>query len=77
MNNKLNEVIQWVGALGIIGGHLLNSMGPEYYPWNIVSFFAGTCAFTWWCLRVANKPQLAVNIVALVLGIIGLIRAFG
>jgi hypothetical protein len=75
--NKINETIQWLGALGIIGGHLLNSMGPEYYPWNIVSFFTGTCLFMVWCIRVGNKPQLAVNVVAFLLGVIGLIRAFG
>ena len=74
---KLNEVLQWVGAVFIIAGHTLNSIGPSAYPWNIVAFFLGTCAFLAWTVRVANKPQMAVNVVALALGLVGLYNAFG
>ena len=74
---KTNEVLQWVGAVFIIAGHTLNSVGPGAYPWNIVAFFLGTCAFLAWTIRVANKPQMAVNVVALALGLVGLYNAFG
>ena len=77
MKIHANEVIQWVGAVFIIAGHSLNAVGPAVYPWNIVTFFAGTVSFLIWTLRVRNRPQMLVNVVALVIGATGLIRAFG
>ena len=77
MKIHVNEVIQWVGAVFIIAGHSLNAVGPAAYPWNIVTFFAGPVAFLIWTLRVRNRPQMLVNVVALGIGATGLIRAFG
>ena len=77
MKIHIDEVIQWVGAVFIIAGHSLNAVGPAVYPWNIVTFFAGTVSFLIWTLRVRNRPQMLVNVVALIIGTTGLIRAFG
>ena len=77
MNLKINEILQWSGAVFIIAGHALNAVGPEAYPYNILAFFAGTVLFMAWAVRVANRPQLAVNIVALCIGISGLVKALG
>ena len=79
MNMKLdtNEILQWAGAVFIIAGHSLNAVGPEAYPYNILAFFIGTILFFAWTVRVANKPQMAVNLVALALGLTGLVKAFG
>ena len=74
---KLNDTIQWTGATAIIAMHVLNAMGPEAYPWNIVAAFVGTVAFLAWTVRVRNVPQFTVNIVALGIGFVGLYRAFG
>ena len=71
----LNNVLQWVGALFIITGHLLNAFAVD--GWNIAAFFIGTVAFLAWSLRVANKPQTVVNVVAITTCGLGLIRAFG
>jgi hypothetical protein len=71
-----DETIQWIGAVFIIAGHSLNAVGPAAYPWNIVTFFAGTISFLIWCLRVHNRPQMLVNVVALAIGATGLIHAF-
>ena len=76
MKIHVNEAIQWVGAVFIIAGHSLNAVGPAAYPWNIVTFFCGTVAFLIWTLRVCNRPQMLVNVVALGIGATGLIRAF-
>jgi hypothetical protein len=73
---NINETLQWIGAACIIAGHSANAIGPQGYPWNIVAFFLGTIAFLIWTLRVANKPQMLVNIVALFLGGLGLFNAF-
>ena len=77
MKQNLNEALQWAGAVFIIAGHALNAVGPVAYPWNILAFFAGTVFFMWWSIRVANKPQLLVNLVAISISAMGLIRAFG
>jgi hypothetical protein len=74
---KLNDIIQWVGAVFIIGGHSLNAIGPRVYPYNIMVFMVGTCLFLTWSIRVANKPQLLVNLIALGIGLSGLYNAFG
>lgn len=73
---KFNEVLQWIGAVAIIAGHVLNALGPEAYPWNIVAFTVGTVLFLAWTIRVANKPQMLVNVVALALGVVGLFKAW-
>ena len=77
MNLKTNDILQWTGAVFIIAGHSLNAVGPAAYPYNILAFFVGTILFMAWSIRVANKPQLLVNIVALAIGLTGLVKAFG
>jgi hypothetical protein len=72
-----DEILQWVGAVAIIAGHVLNAIGPSVYPYNILVFAVGTVAFLIWALRVANKPQAVVNVVSLTIGIVGLIKSFG
>jgi hypothetical protein len=76
MFNK-NEVLQWVGAVAIIAGHVLNAIGPRVYPYKIIAFAVGTVAFLIWAVRVANKPQAVVNVVSLAIGIVGLYKALG
>jgi hypothetical protein len=73
--NKTNEVLQWSGAVAIIAGHLLNAIGPEAYPYNILTFFVGTILFLAWAVRVKNRPQLMVNLVAIAISTVGLFRA--
>jgi len=77
MKLEIDETLQWAGAVFIIAGHSLNAVGPEVYPWNILAFFIGTILFMAWTIRVANKPQLIVNLVALCIGASGLVKAFG
>lgn len=73
----VNEILQWAGAVFIVAGHGLNAVGPAAYPYNILAFFLGTVLFLAWAFRVVNKPQILVNVVAMGIIILGLIRAFG
>ena len=77
MKLEINDILQWSGAVFIIAGHSLNAVGPSAYPYNILAFFLGTILFMAWSVRVANRPQLMVNIVALSIGASGLYKAFG
>ena len=72
----IDDTLQWIGAIAIIAGHVLNAIGPAVYPYNIAVFAVGTVAFLAWAIRVANKPQAVVNVVALAIGLVGLYNAY-
>lgn len=74
---KFNSIIQWVGAVFIGLGHVLNTLGVEYHNdvWNIASFAVGTVSFLIWTVRVNNRPQMAVNILAIITMAVGLGKA--
>ena len=73
----IDDTLQWTGAIAIIAGHVLNSIGPSMYPYNIVVFAVGTVLFLTWAIRLRNRPQAVVNVVALAIGLVGLYKAFG
>ena len=73
---QIDDALQWTGAVAIIAGHVLNSIGPSMYPWNIATFAVGTVMFLAWAIRVNNKPQMLVNVVAFAIGLVGLVKAF-
>jgi hypothetical protein len=73
----VDEILQWVGAVLIVAGHALNAVGPTVYPYNIAVFALGTVAFLIWAYRVGNKPQMAVNVVSIAIGLVGLYNALG
>jgi hypothetical protein len=77
MKLDINEILQWAGAVFIVAGHSLNAVGPAAYPYNILTFFIGTILFLAWTVRVANKPQMFVNLVSVAIGFTGLVKAFG
>lgn len=54
----------------------MNTLGVEYHHdvLNILAFAIGTSAFLVWTIRVTNKPQMTVNIVALIFMSAGLIK---
>jgi hypothetical protein len=77
MKFDIDEVLQWTGAVLIIAGHTLNAIGPRMYPYNIIVFALGTLAFLAWAVRAKNRPQMAVNLVSIAIGLVGLVTAFG
>ena len=74
MKFNFDETLQWAGAVLIIAGHTLNAIGPSMYPYNIVVFAVGTVAFLTWAVRAGNRPQIAVNLVSIAIGIVGLLK---
>ena len=77
--NKTNELLQWTGAVLIVAGHALNSLGSEYHRdfWNIVSFTLGTTLFLIWAFRAKNKPQTTVNTISIIIMLVGLYKSLG
>jgi hypothetical protein len=73
--NRTNDTLQWAGAVAIILMHVLNALGPDYYPYNIYAAFLGTVLFLAWTVRVRNAPQFTVNVIALGIGLAGIWKA--
>ena len=77
MKLKLNDMLQWAGTVCLLTMYVLMSFFPNLHPWNIVAGVLGGVCYLTWCLRVANKPQMIVNAVAIAIGLAGLFRAWG
>ena len=76
MHLRLNDVLQWTGSVCLLTMYVIMSFLPNLHPWNIVAGVAGGSCFLTWCMRVGNRPQLIVNAVAIMIGIMGLVRAW-
>ena len=75
--NKTNELIQWTGTAFILGMYVISNFFPGYDNLrNAVALVGGVCFFTW-SYRVANKPQMIINGVAIVLCVVGLLKGLG
>ena len=74
---NVNESIQWLGTLFILVMYGLMNFFPELHPWNIVTGLLGAICFFAWAWRVANKQQMIINAVAIVLCVVGLLKHFG
>jgi len=75
--NKTNELIQWAGTAFILAMYVISNFFPGYDDLrNSVALVGAACFFAWsW--RVANKQQMIINGVAIVLCVVGLLKAVG
>ena len=75
--NKTNELIQWAGTAFILGMYVISNFFPGYDDLrNAVALVGAGCFFAW-SYRVANKQQMIINGVAIVLCCVGLLKSFG
>jgi hypothetical protein len=73
----LNNALQWAGTACLLAMYALMSFAPHLHPWNIVAGVLGGLCYGAWTIRVANKPQMIVNAVAIAIGLAGLYKAWG
>ena len=73
----VNEILQWTGTGCILTMYVLMSYFPELHPWNVLAGLLGGLSYFTWTVRVANKPQMVVNIVAITVCAGGLLKYFG
>lgn len=73
----INSLLQWMGTACLLAMYALMSFAPHLHPWNIVAGICGGVCYLAWTLRVANRPQMIVNAVAIAIGTLGLIKAWG
>lgn len=76
MKFNLDEALQWTGTACLLAMYALMSFYPDLHPWNIVAGICGGACYLTWTVRVANRPQMLVNIVAITIGAAGLLRAW-
>ena len=70
----VDNVLQWSAVSLILAGHVLTSVGPETWPWNIFCFFTGAMVFLVWAVRVRMPAQIVVNAASIVLTGAGVIN---
>jgi hypothetical protein len=72
---KVNNILQWTGTFFILAMYVLMNFYRELGLDPICGLLGGLC-FAIWAYRVANKPQMLVNIVAITVCVVGLFKAF-
>ena len=77
MRLSFNDWLQWAGTVCLLTMYVLMSFYPHLHPWNIVAGLCGGACYLAWTIRVANKPQMIVNGVAIAIGTAGLFKAWG
>jgi hypothetical protein len=73
---KLNEVLQWAGTVCILAMYVLMNFFREFQLDPLFGLLGGMCYLTW-TVRVANKPQMIVNVVAIAVCAVGLFKVWG
>jgi 1,4-dihydroxy-2-naphthoate octaprenyltransferase len=72
---KVNNILQWTGTFFILAMYVLMNFFRELELDPVCGLLGGLC-FATWAYRVANKPQMLVNVVAISVCVIGLVKAF-
>jgi hypothetical protein len=70
-----NNILQWVGTFFILAMYVLMNFFRELGLDPVCGLLGGIC-YALWAYRVANKPQMLVNAVAITVCVIGLFKAF-
>ena len=73
----INNMLQWAGTVCLLTMYVLMSFFPHLHPYNIVAGVLGGLFYLAWTLRVRNRPQLIVNVVAIAIGLAGLFKYYG
>ena len=74
---EIDNALQWAGTVCLLTMYVLMSFFPHLHPYNIVAGVCGGVLYLAWTVRVANKPQMIVNGVAIAIGLAGLYKAWG
>jgi len=73
---RLNEVLQWSGTVCILAMYVLMNFFRELGLDPMFGLLGGLC-YAAWAYRVANKPQMIVNVVAITVCALGLFKVIG
>jgi len=73
---RLNEVLQWSGTVCILAMYVLMNFFRELGLDPMFGLLGGLC-YAAWAYRVANRPQMIVNVVAITVCALGLFKVIG
>ncbi len=73
--DKVNDIIQWTGTFFILAMYVLMNFFRDLGLDPVCGLLGGLC-YALWAYRVANKPQMLVNVVAIAVCVTGLVKAF-
>ncbi len=74
---KANELIQWVGTVFVLLMYLVMNVFPQHIVFIQLFGLLGAVSFFVWTVRVKNYPQMVINVVAMTLCVVGLLKHFG
>jgi hypothetical protein len=78
MNKEtVNNILQWTGTAALMTMYVIMNFYPDLYPYNIIAGLTGGLSYFVWSYRVANKPQMIVNMAGILVCVGGLIKFFG
>jgi hypothetical protein len=72
----INSALQWTGTCFILLMYVLMNFFRELQLDAVAGLLGGLCYFAW-TVRVANKPQMIVNVVAITVCSVGLFKVYG
>jgi hypothetical protein len=72
----INSTLQWLGTSCLITMYVVMSFFPNLYPLNIILGCLGGMFYFAWSYRVANRPQMLVNMAGILVCLAGLINLY-
>jgi hypothetical protein len=75
--DKINDTLQWTGTAFVLSMYAVMNLAPEHTVYIQLFGLLGALSFFVWTIRVKNRPQMVINVVAITLCVVGLYRAFG
>jgi hypothetical protein len=74
---ETNEILQWAGTACFMSMYVIMNFFKEYNTLQIIAGLCGSTFYLIWCVRVANKPQMIVNTIGMLVCVLGLVKTFG
>ncbi len=72
----INSALQWTGTCFILLMYVLMNFFRELQLDALAGLLGALCYLAW-TVRVANKPQMIVNVVAITVCSVGLFKVYG
>ena len=73
---QIDTVLQWTGTFFILLMYVLMNFFRDLQLDAVAGLLGGLCYFAW-TVRVANNPQMLVNVVAITVCALGLFNVYG
>ena len=72
-----NQILQWTGTACLLGMYVVMNFYRDLHPLDTLLGLAGGLCYFAWSVRVANRPQIIVNLAGITVCCLGLYAYFG